>query len=501
MPYLASGKKKFVGLAYVVLIVFLAACSVPSSLSGSKETGDSRGGAAKVGSTGSETANDISHSKAQGSTNSDGEVSGNAEQQGVSVEEGSNQSRSADATDGSQDLQEQPVAVPTYAPGAIIMPTPTPVGHKSVRIVTFLGETNVMSPIDGPALVGVLAEVERINASGGVLGHKIDVDRYDTESRLSVVASLTPTIIATQPDLIITSCDTNFSKPILEAAQAASIPTISPCANDPAFLSGSYGSANFTLGLPSEALGAAAAKETLTRLGSHSLILRDVTSPEALAFCDGFEAEFVKLGGVVSYSDQFNYDTPAPLQDRLTQRRLQGDIDQAAIVLCSHVPGGLDAAPTVISILRNLGLKGPIVSGPALDSAAWFAGVPDLGDLMLVTWSSTFGNDPDQRINEAILIAARHSDPQTDSDVDIGATTVLGSDAVAIWADALRLAQSLERPQVISSLGSLVEHRVSTGNITFAGGQRMDVTRKVRLLWVSDGFLDVLGVLDIDAHN
>lgn len=391
-----------------------------------------------------------------------------------------------------------PIPRPTYEPGAIIAPTPTPEGPPPLVVATLMGESNVMGPIDGPAVVGVLAQIEQINEQGGVLGRQISVVRFDTESRYSVVAQHVEEILKLQPDLVITSCDTDFSLPLLRATEQIPILTISPCDPDPRYNTGELGPNHFSLGVDPQALGAAGAKETIKRLGTQVIVLKDVTSPEALAFCEGFQNEYILAGGQILYSDQFNYDTPAPLEDRLSDRKRYGDIDNVPIVLCSHVPGGLDAAPSVISMIRDVGLSGAIISGPRLDSPNWFYGVPQLGELMLITWSSTYGNDPNPKVNELLAKASDHIDTKPFSDVTPGATTILGAEAISIWVEAIRLAQSAQIPNVVSALASFHDHPSYTGPLTFLRGQRSDQTRKVRVLWVSDGLLDVLDTVDID---
>ena len=172
-------------------------------------------------------------------------------------------------------------------PGIVIAPTPTPEGPRPLVVVTLMGESGVMAPLDGPALAGVVAEIDRLNEAGGVLGRGIELRRFDTNSRASLSQRLASRLADNPPDLIITSCDTEFSEPVLEIADEAGIITVSPCADDPRYLTGALGERNFTLGAPAEPRGEVAAKVAIERFGTTAIVLRDVTSPEALASATG----------------------------------------------------------------------------------------------------------------------------------------------------------------------------------------------------------------------
>lgn len=376
-------------------------------------------------------------------------------------------------------------------PGIIIAPTPIPEGPRPLIVATLLGETNVLEALDGPALAGVIAEIDRLNDDGGLLGRPVVLRRFNTDSRASLAERQMRRLVDQPPDLLIVSCDTEVSKPVLDIADENGILTISPCADDARYLTGGLGSRNFTLGAPAEGQGAVAAKAGLERFGPTALVLRDVTSPEALAFCDGFERAFRELGGSVVYRDEFSYDTLAPVLDRLSERGRDSDF----ITLCSHAPGARaaeprnDAGPSLILNLRTLGFQAPIVAGSTLDEAAWFPMVPTLGEMIFVSWSSAYGNDPDERINDVI---ERVND--IDDTPDPGVTTILGAEAIQAWARAVENARDTSPDRVAAALGSFNNEDFATGQISFVAGARMDIGRNYRILQVLDGELSVVAL-------
>lgn len=379
-----------------------------------------------------------------------------------------------------------------------VEPTPEPEGPAPFVIATVMGETGVMRPLDAPAVAGVIAEVERLNEAGGVLGRPLELRRFDTNSRTSLAERFAVRLAEEPPDLIITSCDTEFSEPVLEMADEAGIITMSPCADDARYLTGALGSRNFTLGAPAEPRGALAARVAVERYGQTAIVLRDMTSPEALGFCDGFERAFRELGGTVVYRDEFRYDTLEPVQDRLAERGRASDF----ITLCSHVPGEIDAAPSIILILRTLGFQAPILAGSSVDEPGWFASVPTLGELTYVSWSSTFGNDPDERINEIIRVAQRNADDDADTE-DLGGelpapppgiSTILGAESVEAWARAVEAARDGSPDRISAALASFSSEIFATGDVSFVSGARMDVGRLYRVLQVVDGELSVIAL-------
>lgn len=372
-----------------------------------------------------------------------------------------------------------------FDPGVVIEAPPTPTGPRPLVVTTLLGETGVMATLDGPALAGVVAEIDRLNESGGVLGREIELRRMDTTSRVSLALRFAERLVDDPPDLLIMSCDTEFTEPALEVANEAGILTISPCADDPRYLTGGFGARNFTLGAPAEPRGALAASVALETYGNTAIVLRDVTSPEALAFCDGFERAFRELGGTVVYRDEFSYDTLEPLQDRLAERGRES----AFITLCSHVPGELDAAPSIILNLRVLGFRAPLIAGTSVDEATWFQDVPTLGEMTFISWSSAFGNDPNQRVNEVVRRV------QQDGELPAaGVTTILGAEAVEMWARGVEAARDASPDRVTAALGSFNGESFATGDLSFVSGARMDLGRTYRVLRVVDGELSVVAL-------
>lgn len=374
--------------------------------------------------------------------------------------------------DGATDL-----TAPTPTP----VPTPDPDAESADRpfqIVTIMDESNVLRPLDAPAVAGVVQRVDELNEAGGLMGRSVEIRRLDTESRVSLAKRFGERLLRDPPDLVVVTCDVEFSRPILELADEQGWLTISPCADDVGYSTGAWGPRNFTFGAPAGPRGALAAQVALDRYGTTAMVLRDVTNPEAGQFCTGFERAFRELGGTVAYRDEFAYETPEPLFDRVAERAPQTDF----IVLCSHVPGGNrgDGAPNIIKGLRLRGFAAPIVSGVTVDEATWFAQVPSLDEMTFISWSSIFGNDPNSVVNGVITAATEN--PETPL---AGVTTTLGYDTVDAWVRAAEAVQSVDPTSVAAAMSAFDSETFLTGEVSFTGGGRMDVSRTYRVLRVT----------------
>ena len=375
----------------------------------------------------------------------------------------------------------EPTAETTPSPTPV--PSPTPEGPEPLVVVALLDTTGVMGPLDGTALAGAVAAVDILNENGGLLGRPVELRHIDTNARTSLSDRLALRLVDDPPDLVLISCDVDFSIPVLDIAVDNGWLTISPCADDVGYATAEFGRLNFTFGAPAQARGAIAAEVVLPLYGPSTMVLRDKTSPEALAFCDGFESRFVELGGVVSYRDEFTYDTLEPIQDRIAESAPP----TSSIAVCSHVPDEQEGAPAIVELLRTLGFDAPIVAGTGVDQSGWFSSAPRLRDMVYVSWSSIYGNDPDPWVNNIVDRADSNSETPRS-----GVATVLGAESIDAWARAVRAAASAEPTRVADALGSFANERFATGRVSFLGTARMDTGRRYRVMRVIGEELTVL---------
>lgn len=371
-------------------------------------------------------------------------------------------------------------------------PTPTVEGPRPFVVAAVMDTSNVMRPLDGPALAGAKVRIDELNDDGGLLGQPVELRHFNAESRVSVVQRYGDQLLRNPPDLLLLTCDVEFSRPLLDLADEQGWLTVSPCADDDGYTTGAFGDRNYTFGAPASPRGALAAEVALARYGGTAMVLRDVTSPEAGQFCNGFERAYRELGGTVAYRDEFSYETPEPLLDRLAERGPQ----TAVIVLCSHVPGGNrgDGAPNIVQGLRFQGFGAPILSGTTVDEATWFGQIPSLQAMTYISWSSIFGNDPDPAVNE--VIAAANDDSESPP---AGVSTVLGYDAVDAWARAVGSVESNDPTAVSAAMSSFNNESFLSGQLSFLAGGRMDASRTYRIIEIQDNQVELPELASVEG--
>ena len=108
---------------------------------------------------------------------------------------------------------------------------------------------------------------------------------------------------------------------------------------------------------------------------------------------------------------------------------------------------------------------------------------------MFVSWSSAFGNDPDERINDIVQRVQRNGETP-----GAGVSTILGAESVEMWARGVETAQDASPERVVAAIGSFSNERFATGNLTFLSGARMDLGRSYRVLEVIEGELSVIAL-------
>lgn len=402
---------------------------------------------------------------------------------------------SASSSFGEPSPEEQATETASISSAAIAtatpVPTPTPIPVEDIRVVSLLSESGVLSPYDGTALLGVQVAIEQINANGGLLNKNISFEHHDTQSRTSLNNRWAERLLSNPPDLIIVSCDSETAEPILKVAEQNNWLTVSPCAGTLSYANAGFGGNNFSFGVRQDVVGAIAAEVSFEKHGSSALVLRDETSPEALSFCDGFEQRFFELGGRVVLSHSFNYTSLEPVEELLTTENPAAQM----VVLCSHIPARADAAPAIISMLRRIGFNAPIVAGPSMDQQNWFSAVGEIGELTLVSYSSTYDNDPVEEVNEVVAATGDFVTSRS-----AGVATVLGYDAIDGWSRAVLRAQSTDAQRVAAVMSSFYNEPFLSGDISFTSQSRMDSGRLFRVMTISDGALTVEKMITSQDH-
>jgi branched-chain amino acid transport system substrate-binding protein len=295
-----------------------------------------------------------------------------------------------------------------------------------------------MAPFDGPALAAAKVRIGQINAKGGVAGRPLKIE--------TCAASL----LGKGADVIFTTCDVDFATPVVQESLKAGKLTIAPCIGTDQMgpkRFGKSGKMAFSFGNVAQDEGSAMAEYAYRKgwrtanLATNTLLVYFKNVVQA------FEKRFTQLGGKIAGRE--SYATGANNVNTAVSR-LNGR--QADVIVTSTAFGEL---PALVSGLRSLGNKTPILNSWAGDGTYWLTKNPQVTDYYAVTYASAFGDDP----NPAVRALAKKLKAFTGG-------FVTGSAAIDGVATAIRrshgstngaiLAATMEKFKKVPTLSGLV---------------------------------------------
>jgi branched-chain amino acid transport system substrate-binding protein len=256
-----------------------------------------------------------------------------------------------------------------------------------------------MSPFDNPALAAARIRVAQVNAKGGVNGRPLRIDTCDTNNNNPAKAkSCAASLLSRGAHVIFTTCDVDLATPVVQESIKRGKLTLSTCIGTDQMgpkRFGTLGKLAFSFGNVAQDEGSAMA-EVAYRKGWRTASL--ATNTYLVYFknvVQAFDKRFTQLGGRIvgreSYATGANNVNAAV--SRLNGRK-------ADVIVTSTAFGEL---PALVSGLRSLGNKTPILNSWAGDGTYWNTPNPKVTNYYAVTYASVFGDDP----NLAVRALAR----------------------------------------------------------------------------------------------
>jgi len=370
------------------------------------------------------------------------------------------------------------------------LPSPTPAipdsGEGPILVGGLMAQTGVMARRDAPTLAAAQVQVDRINEAGGLLGRTVELVPYDTGSRLGTTDDGAAELIRRGVDLLLVSCDPARSDPAIARAEEVGVVMMSPCGADEAWAN--LSPMAFSLSASDVHEGRMLARWAIDNAYVTTVALLDKTNPDVERFCAAFLEEYRSLGGQVLWEDAFTFDSLDPFEDRLAQRPIQ----MSSVLLCSHLPGGLNGAPKIIELVRARGVDVPLLASSALDGGpTWFNIVNDLGTVVMVTPGSVHGDEPNPGVQDLI--------DQVNEGLDIPVArgwSVYGAEAVQAWALAVERSGSVDGEDVVGALESFRNQALLSGRVTFGPEVHMQPARPLRVIEITDGLASVVAVIE-----
>ena len=292
---------------------------------------------------------------------------------------------------------------------------------------------------------------EEINATGGVLGKKIQLLTEDNQSQAGQSATVVRKLISS--DGVVAILGEVASSRSLEAApicQQNKIPMISPSSTNPKVTE--CGDYIFRVCFIDPFQGTVMANFASQRLQVKKVaILTDVKSDYSVGLTKFFKAGFTAAGGTIVVEQNYS----------------GGDKDfnaQLTAIKATHpdalfVPGYYTEVGLIGLQAKQLGLMVPMLGGDGWESASLVAigGAALEGD-----YFSTHFSPQDTSASVQKFAAAFQNKFHEPSD----AMSALGYDSLMILADAMKRAGSTEPAQVRAALAATRNFHGATGDIT-----------------------------------
>jgi branched-chain amino acid transport system substrate-binding protein len=255
-----------------------------------------------------------------------------------------------------------------------------------------------MAPFDGPALAAARIRVGQINAKGGVDGRRLRIDTCDTQNNNPARAkSCAARLLGRGASIVFTTCDVDFATPVVQEAINRGILAVAPCIGTDQMgpkRFGAKGRLAFSFGNVAQDEGSAMAEYAYRRGWRTASLATNTLLVYFKNVVTAFEKRFTQLGGRIVARE--SYATGANnVQTAVT--RLNGR--RADVIVTSTAFAEL---PALVSGLRSLGNRTPILNSWAGDGTYWVTRNPQVTDYYFVTYASVFGDDPNPAVRAMI---------------------------------------------------------------------------------------------------
>jgi branched-chain amino acid transport system substrate-binding protein len=308
-----------------------------------------------------------------------------------------------------------------------------------------------MSPFDNPALAAARIRVNQVNARGGVNGRPLRIDVCDTNNNSPAKAkSCAASLLGKGAHVIFTTCDVDLATPVVQESIRRGKLTLSTCIGTDQMGPKRFGRAGrlaFSFGNVAQDEGSAMAEYAYRRGWRTANLATNTYLVYFKNVVQAFEKRFTQLGGKIAGRE--SYATGANNVNTAVSR-LNGR--EADVIVTSTAFGEL---PALVSGLRSLGNRTPILNSWAGDGTYWAPKSPQVTDYYAVTYASVFGDDP----NRAVRALATQVKAGTGGFLG-GAGTIDGL-VTAIKrsggsTDGVRLAATMEKFRKVPTLSGLV---------------------------------------------
>jgi branched-chain amino acid transport system substrate-binding protein len=270
------------------------------------------------------------------------------------------------------------------------------VAKKPIVIGWAFDSTGQMAPFDNPALAAAKIRVAYWNSKGGVLKRKIELRTCDTQgNKPDIAKSCAQRLLGDGADIIFTTCDVELAAPVVQEAINSGHLTVASCIGTDQMgpkRFGTKGRLAFTFGNVAQDEGSAMAQYAWNKGWRKAALATDSVIIYFRNVVEAFKARWKQLGGKIVAEETYQ-SGGNNVQNAVT--RLNG---VKADVIVTSTAGAFGALSTLISGLRSLGNKTPMLNSWAGDGNYWLPKNPKVTNYWFVTYASVFGDDPNKAV-------------------------------------------------------------------------------------------------------
>jgi|AGTN01.1.fsa_nt_gi ABC-type branched-chain amino acid transport systems, periplasmic component len=328
---------------------------------------------------------------------------------------------------------------------------------------------------------GVEIAVDKINAEGGLLGRKLEVDYRDTASEATqAISNLRRFDAADDIVGVVGPVGTPELLAILPVTQKLTLPVVTVASFAPlpheAFAPGLF---RVSLLTTPETLQNVFQRVGKARKVKQMGLLYDRSTDNAQV-----EAKHVRAAGALDSGIKLVAEESYAVGDKNFSAVLDKMLRAKVDIL--YLAGNTNEVVLIMQQARARGFAGPFVGSLAIadPKIAELAGAAAVGT---ISFSSFFEKSPDPMVSD--FARAFHA---KFGDAAISPMSAYGYDATLILADAIRNAKVTERGKVIEMLGTTSSFKGVSGTYTFDGKGDNKTPTSVITEIKKDGSLDLL---------
>jgi branched-chain amino acid transport system substrate-binding protein len=324
--------------------------------------------------------------------------------------------------------------------------------HADIKVGEVASLTGKEAAFGQSSHKGTVLAIEELNASGGVLGEKLDLITEDNESKAGESVTAAKKLIARDKVVaLLGEVASSRSLEMAPVAQAFHIPMISPSSTNPKVTE--IGNYIFRVCFIDPFQGTVMSKFARDTLKVHRVaMLTSVSSAYSVGLAKYFKENFLANGGEIPLEQKFS-EGDKDFNAQLTAIK-------AANVQAIFVPGYYTEAALISKQARALGLNIPLFGGDG-----WEA--PQLieigGDAVNGVYYSTHYS-PENTTPIVQSFIAKFQKRWNGETPD--AMAALGYDSAELLVDAIKRAGSTKAPAVRDALAHTKDFPGVTGNIT-----------------------------------